>query len=153
MPRVKIHKHVSKHDCETCGYSTNDMYQVRGALGQFNSGGEAYCYGTENGNFNAVVNFIINALQEKGYVLNLPDFQEYERLNSTINWEEYHDGIDTGKYDWEDKVPDDVRSYNILEREIEHFYHTNWKQELSKCKFELKMTYSEDEDDEYYYED
>lgn len=149
MPRVKINIHESYHDCETCGGSSTTIYTVRGALGQFSSGDEAYCFGVVDGELWSVVDFIMNALKERGHTLDLPDFEEHIRLNSTIDWEAYHNGIESGIYDWEEKVPEDVRKYNLLEREIEHFYHTNWKIELTKCGYELKLTRTMDDDSWY----
>lgn len=152
--RVKLHHHISKHDCETCGGTWHDIYTVRGALGQFEHGESAYCFGTEDGNMDLVVNYLMNALIERGFDITIPDNNELE--NMEVDWQSYHDGIDSGIYDWYEKIPDDVKLYNILSDQINEFYHVGWKRILNSCGYELKQKFSEDEefyDDYYDYDD
>lgn len=147
--RVKLHHHVSKHDCETCGGTWHDIYSVRGALGQFDNGQTAYCFGTEDGNMDMVVDFLMNSLKERGFDVIIPDSTLLEEME--VDWKSYHDGIDSGIYDWDEKIPDDVKEYNILSNQINDFYSTGWKRVLNSFGYELRLKYSEDE--EYYYDD
>lgn len=150
--RVKIHHHISKHDCETCGGTWHDIYTVRGALGQFETGEPAYCYGTEEGRIESVIYFLMNALKEKGFDVTIPDETALE--NMEVDWESYHNGIDSGLYDWYDLIPDDVKKYNELNDVHNDFYSKGWKRILNSCGYELREKRTEDEDEYWsYYDD
>lgn len=148
--RVKIHQHTSKHECETCGCTWNSIYTVRGALGQYEHGDEAYCYGTEDGDITFVVNYLMEELKRRGFVIDIPSTEELDNLK--VDWKAYHDGIDSEIYDWYENVPDDVKAHNLLNDKIEEFYSTGWKKVLNSCGYELRFKYTEDED-EYYSDD
>jgi len=147
--RVKINHHISKHDCETCGGTWHDIYTVRGALGQYENGQPAYCFGTEDGNMDMVVNFLMNALKERGFDINIPDESELDAIS--VDWVSYHNGIESGIYDWEEKLPDDVKEYNAINDKINNFYYKGWKRILNACGYELRVKVTEDE--EYYFDD
>lgn len=149
--RVKIYHHISKHECETCGGTWHDVYTVRGALGQYENGEYAYCFGTEDGNMNMVVDFLMNSLKERGFDIDIPDNTELYELS--VDWLAYHNGIDSGIYDWVEKFPDDVKEYNIISDRIYDFYYNGWKRILNSCGYELRIKTTEDEDEEPYYDD
>ncbi len=144
---VYIEHYISKHECETCGDEWHDIYTVSGALGDFVEGEGAYCFGTTDGDFYKVVDFLMDALKKKGHEVHAPDQSVLDEL--VVDWEAYHAGVDAGVYDWENNVPDDVRQYDTNNQLVADFYSTGWKEVLNFFGYELVESFDEDEDWDY----
>lgn len=144
--QINIHTHVSKHDCETCSGTWNEIYTLTGDLGEFESGEDAHCYGTKDGIYDEVINHIFEQLIEDGIPVKIPPTDEYEILKKEVDWESYHTGIDAGIYNWYDIFPEDVTAIKRLEFEIDNFYSDGWQNQLTNNNVVLTFSNTEDED-------
>lgn len=141
--RVKIHHHISKHNCDTCGGTWHDIYTVKGSLGKFESGDGAYCFGTEDGSFTDVVDFIIQELGKK-VPIKLPDFELHSKLDNSIDWNDFYERSGS------DNLTDEMKQFKVLDREIDLFYGEGWRNLLKENGVHLKESFSEDDDEDFW---
>lgn len=144
--KIEINRHSSYHDCETCGLSINDVYTLSGDLGNFCDGDEAYCYDSYSGYLSNVTEFVLNALEEKGFVFERFSQHAVNELFDTIDWDTYWNLLNL---DPDMKDPVDVQKYNELEQSTETFYRTGWLKVLEDCGVEVEFTFTQDELDDW----